>query len=144
MNIYRFHSNPEFLDGYKERWTKIPQFAQIAFQNSIKSGGKRFPEEEIAIAKNTHYAYEYAKYIIRNRFPEGEAAIAKNAKYAYLYAEDVIKGRFPEGETAIAKDTHYAYFYSVNIIKQRFPEGEAAIANSQWKSAYEKRFNVKL
>jgi hypothetical protein len=84
--------------------------------------GRRWPEGEAAIAKDTEYAYWYAKYVIEGRFPEGEAAIAKDTEYVYLYAEDVIKGRWPEGEAAIAKDTKQSY----------------------WKSAYEKQFNVKL
>jgi hypothetical protein len=65
MNLYKFHTNPESLDFYKERLTKVPQFA-----------------------------YEHAK-ILGRRFPEGEAAIAKDPYSAYYYAKDVIKGRFP-------------------------------------------------
>ena len=114
MNIYKFHTNPESLDFYKEVLTQVPKLA-----------------------------YEHAKSLGR-RFPEGEAAIVKDPFYAYLYAADVIEGRWPEGEVAIAKDGGYAYGYARFIIKKRFPEGEAAIANSLWKQDYEKIFKVKL
>ena len=34
-----------------------------------------------------------------------------DSHYAYVYARDVIKGRFPEGEEVIAKDPEYANLY---------------------------------
>ena len=140
MNIYKFHTNPESLDFYEERLTKVPK---LAFEHA-KSLGRRFLEGEEAIAKDTVYAYEYARYIIKGRFPEGELLIAKNTAYAYSYAVNIIKKRFPGGEAAIAKDGGYAYGYARFIIKGRFPKGEPAIAKSKWKKEYEKLFNVKL
>jgi hypothetical protein len=114
MNIYEFHTDPESLDLYEERLTRVPKLA-----------------------------YDHARSL-RRRFPEGEAAIAKSAIYAYWYAEHVIKGRFPEGVAAIAKDAKYAYSYAIDVIKGRWPAAEAAIAKSEWKKHYEILFNVKL
>jgi hypothetical protein len=115
MNIYQFHSNPESLDLYEERFTRVPNFALTHAEHL----GGRFPEGEAAIAKNAQTAFLYARDVIKERFPEGEAAIAKDARYAYTYAMQVIDGRFPAGEEEIAKDEEYAFYY-------------------------EKRFNVKL
>jgi hypothetical protein len=140
MNIYQFHTNPESLDFYEERLTRVPK---LAYEHA-KSLDRRFPEGEAAIAKSATYAYWYALLSIKEKFPAGEAAIAKDAWYAYLYARYVIKGRFPEGEAAIAKDTEYACLYARYVIKGRFPEGEAAIANSEYKNEYEREFNVKI
>ena len=64
MNIYKFHTDPECLDLYEERLTRVPKLA-----------------------------YERAKSLLR-RFPEGEAAIAKDAEYAYRYAKSFFKGRW--------------------------------------------------
>jgi hypothetical protein len=140
MNIYQYHTDPESLDYYEERLTRVPKLAY----DHAKSLGKRFPEGEAAIAKDTHYAYMYAYSIINGRWPEAEAAIAKDASYAYMYANDVIKGRFPAGEAAIAKNAKYACWYAEDVIEGRFPEGEAAIARSRFKSNYERDFKVKL
>lgn len=89
MNIYEYHTNPESLDHYEERFTLVPKLA-----------------------------YEHAKSLGR-RFPEGEPAIAKNKVWAYFYAKEVIKGRFPEGEAAINKDKWLADLYSRFLISQK-------------------------
>jgi hypothetical protein len=140
MNIYKFHTNPESLDHYEERLTKVPNLAYEHAESLLK----RFPEGEAAIAKDAWYAYWYARYIIKGRFPEGEAAMAKDAGWAYEYASGVIDGSFPEGEAAIAKNAKFAYEYAAYVISGRFPEGEPAIAKSEWKSKYERKFKVKL
>jgi lambda repressor-like predicted transcriptional regulator len=140
MNIYKFHTNPESLDFYKEVLTQVPRFAY----EHAKSLGRRFPEGEAAISKDAEYAYKYAKYVIEGRWPEGEATITKDVEAAYLYARDAIEGRFPEGETEISKDAEYAYKYARDVVKGRWPAGEATIANSLWKQDYEKIFKVKL
>jgi hypothetical protein len=141
MNIYKYHSDPESLDHYEERLTRVPK---LAFEHA-KSLRRRFPEGEAAIAKDAKYAYYYANEVIKGRFPEGETAIAKDPYFAYVYAKDFIKGRFPEGEAAIAKSAGHAYFYAEHVIKGRWPEGEAAIAKNRFvKPVYEKLFNVKL
>jgi hypothetical protein len=114
-NIYRYHADPESLDLFREVTAKNPQFK---FQCALTLG-RRWPEIETEIAKDSYFAYVYAKDVIKERFPEGEAAIAKDAGHAYFYAKHVIKGRWPEGEAAIAK-------------------------NRVVKPVYEKLFNVKL
>ncbi len=91
MNIYKYHTDPESLDHYEDRLTRVPE---LAFEHAM-SLGRRFPEGEAAIANNALYAFSYAHGIIEERWPEGEAAIAKSARYAYYYAKYVIKVRFP-------------------------------------------------
>jgi hypothetical protein len=140
MNIYQFHTNPESLDHYEERLTKVPK---LAYEHA-ESLDRRFPEGEPAIAKNKMWAYFYARDVIKGRFPDGEAAIAKDAWFAYKYAKLVIKGRWQDGEAAIAKDAWLAYRYAKYVIEGRFPPGEKAIATSDRKPEYEWRFNVKL
>ena len=64
------------------------------------------------IATYSHYAYHYARDVIKGRWPEAEVTIAKSPKHAYLYARDVIKGRWPEAEAVIAADPSYAKSYN--------------------------------
>jgi hypothetical protein len=61
----------------------------------------------LAILKGTH-------------IPEYEDIIANDSHYAYLYAKDIIKGRWPAGEPAIAEDSGYACWYAIYIIKGRW------------------------
>jgi hypothetical protein len=54
--------------------------------------------------------------VLHKRFPEGEAAIAKNTGFAYKYAKLVIEGRFPPGEKAIAtSDRKPEYEWRFNV-----------------------------
>ena len=66
--------------------------------------------------------------VIKRRFPEGEVAIAKDPENTYYYALELIEGRWPEGEAAMLVDSHYAYVYARDVIKGRFPEAEEAMA----------------
>jgi hypothetical protein len=115
MNIYQFYTDPESLDHYEERLTRVPKLAH----EHAKRLGRRFPDGEAAIAKDPAYAFLYAYSIINGRFPEGEAAIAKDAMYAYEYATDVIKERFPKGEAAIDKNEWIADLYARFLIRQK-------------------------
>jgi hypothetical protein len=140
MNIYKFHTNPESLDHYEERLTRVPK---LAYEHAKKLG-RRFPEGEAVIAKDAKWSYWYAREIIKGRFPEGEAAIAKHAGASFEYAY-YLKKRFPMGESEIAKDAYYAYHYAVDVIKKRFPDGEETIAkHGMYRYDYNKRFKVKL
>jgi hypothetical protein len=57
MNIYKYHFNPESLDLYEERLTRVPI---LAFVRARKLG-KTFPEGEAAIAKSWLWKEEYQK-----------------------------------------------------------------------------------
>jgi hypothetical protein len=87
MNIYKFHTDPESLDHYEKRLTRVPK---LAYEHA-RDLGRRFPEGEAAIAKDVQLAYKYAAYVIKERFPAVEAAIAKNGWRSYNYAREVIK-----------------------------------------------------
>ena len=139
MNLYKFHTNPEQLDGYENR-LRVPM---MAYEYGDKHG---FAGELVsAVAKDPQWAYKYARFVIKGRFPEGEATIATDPGRAYEYADYVINGRFPEAEAAIATSPTWAYHYAKYVIKDRWPEGEAAIAKTpKWASGYERDFGIKL
>jgi hypothetical protein len=48
---------------------------------------------------------------------EGEDVIATSPHWAYCYARDVVRGPWPEGERAIASDNDYAWKYGKYILK---------------------------
>jgi hypothetical protein len=81
-----------------------------------------------AVAKNSNYAFLYAKDILKGPFPLGEPIIAKDPVYAYYYASEALKGLFPLGEPAIATRAIYALWYAEDILKGPFKLGEPAIA----------------
>jgi hypothetical protein len=75
-----------------------------------------------------HWAFNYARYVIKGRFPEGEAAIATDPYLAYVYARDILKGRFPEAEASIAKDPDYC----ANQYLIEFPQAKLEWAMNGW------------
>jgi hypothetical protein len=64
-----------------------------------------------------HYAYWYARDVIKGRFKLGETTIAKSPFYAYHYAHDIIKGRWEQVEPTIATDEYGAYWYACNVLE---------------------------
>ena len=126
MNLYEYHTNPETLYGYKDRF-KIPLFA---YKEAKRTGN--WLEAEPYIMKDPEYAYFYARDIRKKgRWPEAEPYIMKDPYSAYWYARYVIEGRFPEAEPYIMKDPEYAYMYARDIRKKgRWSEAEPAIATS--------------
>ena len=74
------------------------------------------------IKTKPHYAYRYARDVIKGRWAEVEEVIKTNPEYAYYYAKDVIKGRWAEGESIIKTDPEYTYLYAIDVIKGRLPE----------------------
>ena len=139
MNLYKFHTNPEQLEGYENR-LRIPM---MAYEYGTQHG---FTDELVSsVAKHPELAFKYARNIIESRFPEGEAAIATDPELAFEYAWEIIEGRFPEGEAAIATDPRWAYYYASHIIKGRWPEVEPVIATDpRWAGYYARYFGIKL
>jgi len=158
INIYDYHSEPETLFGYSERF-KIPKFA---FYETRRRWGKKkykenqqdlikyfindpmyaylftkgmiqkpYPPAEPGILKSSHYSTQYAIEILHGRFPEAEELIASDPKTAYLYATRVIEGRWPQGEPAMMKDPNTAYDYAYVILGQRWPEAEPYIKQDE-------------
>jgi hypothetical protein len=142
MNIYQFHTNPESLDLYD---IMIRRDAQIAWNHALREY-KRFPEGEAAIAKDSWYAYMYAKGILRKRFPEAEEKMLKEPYLMIVYARDVIKDRWPEAEKFLLNKGSASGLvsYAKGVIKDRWPEAEEKIANSAFANEYQQAFNVKL
>jgi hypothetical protein len=132
MNLYKFHTHPETLDGYEAAKTRIPKIAWEA---------ARTPEEKRKLeslwANSTYYAYLYATSVSRKPFPAGEAAIAKDAEYAYKYASEILKRPFPLGEPLIASDDNFCFNYAMYVKKDRFPAGEETIAIADDDESYE-------
>ena len=107
MNLYNLHSNPESLDHFE----KVTETNPAIFWGIYKKNKEELKKREKYIAKDTDYAFQYAKGVLKGPFPAGEEAIAKDAVSAYSYAKDVLKGPFPAAEAAIAKDAVSAYSY---------------------------------
>jgi len=57
---------------------------------------KRDKRLEKIIIKDSWYAYNYARNIIKGRWIEAESIIATDSYLAYCYAKDVTEGRLPE------------------------------------------------
>ena len=82
LYIYKFHTNPEQLDGYENR-LRVPQFA---YKYGEENG---FTDELVSVvAKDPWTASDYAQYVIKGRWPEGEAAIAKDPEWAGGYERE--------------------------------------------------------
>ncbi len=99
MNLYKYHSNPEQLDGYKKRAFRVPELAY----DLAKEKGKRVPEAEPAIMQDPSWAYRYALGVIGDRWPEAEPVIKQDPEMAYWHARFVIGDRWPEAEPVIMK-----------------------------------------
>jgi len=82
MNLYKYHNNPEQLDGYEKRAFRVPE---LAYDLAMEKG-KRVPEAEPAIMRNPYLAYHYAREVIGDRWPEAEPVIMRDPKLAYWYA----------------------------------------------------------
>jgi hypothetical protein len=93
-------------------------------------------EYELIIQKDPHYAYYYAKDIIKGRWKEGEESIKKDPKLAYLYAKNILKDRWKEGEETIKKDPRCACYYAREVIKHRWIEGEESIKAESYTAYY--------
>ena len=161
MNLYKFHTNPEQLKGYENKFS-IPR---VAYEHAKDVIGGRFPEAEAAIAKDPDSAVDYARDVIEGRWinsdvpPEiaipAEDAIAKNPEMAYRYVMFVIHSRWPKVEPIIAKDPRLATQYAAVAIRNRWTESEVppeiarqaeeSIATDPTYSAwYENYFKIKL
>jgi hypothetical protein len=124
MNLYKLHSSPDQLIGFKQAKDVVPELVW----DVLRKGKKLNPIQIKTVASNAKTALEYAKVRGSGRWPPGEAAIATNAEKSYFYANDVLESRFLKGEAVIAKDPNYAYYYAFDIIKGRWLPGEKAIA----------------
>ena len=122
MNLYKFYSNPEELNGYEDRIYYVPRLAFEALEENPNREDKNRLED--GITKNPKYAFIYADSVLHAPFPKGEDAIAKSGYYSYWYAREILKGPFPKGEDVIAKDAERSCRYAVYILKGPFPKGE--------------------
>ena len=137
MNLYEYHTNPETLYGYKDRF-KIPLFA---YKEAKRTGN--WLEAEPYIMKDPEYAYFYAMDAIQDEWPEAEPYIMKDPEYAYFYARDIRKkGRWPEAEPYIMKDPKYAYLYANEVIKDEWTEAEPYIMKDPYSAYWYARYVI--
>ena len=129
MDLYKYYSNPEQLNRYAEADDIVP--ARIYAKS--QSGPQLTPKQINTLAKDTKYAYLYARYILNGPFPLGEDAISKDAWGAFYYARHILKSPFPKGEDAISKDATYAGLYAYSVLK--LPAEQA----QQWSNNYQSR-----
>jgi len=107
MNIYKYFTRPEQLDGYENRF-RIPSLAYEAAQN----GEITWKQAEPYIMKDPELAYLYAFGNLNHRWPEAEPYIMKNPWWAYWYAHDILKRRWPEAEPYIMKNPWWNQYRS--------------------------------
>ncbi len=128
INTYKLIT--ENKNRYSEKLENIiktktdPHYAYVYARDVIKG---RWKEAEEYIKTDPYWAFRYARDVIKGRWKEAEEYIKTNPQSAYFYARDVIKGRWPEAEDYIKKDPYYAYHYAKNVIKGRWPEAEEYI-----------------
>ena len=143
LNLYKYHSDPESLDGFDEYMHQNPD---VAYDIALNRGHASEQLED-AIATDAWYSYLYAKDVLKGeRVEKIEDAIATDAYYSYLYARDVLSGeRFEKGEDAIATSALYSYWYAQDVLSgERFEKGEDAIRGSKYQKRYEELTGVKL
>jgi hypothetical protein len=105
----------------------------------------RVTKWEPILAKCPHFAFLYAKDILKGRFQAAEAVIATDASLAQKYAVYVLKGPFPAGEATIAMNPGASYYYAVSALHARFKKGEEAIKkHAQHRTNYERMFKIKI
>ena len=139
MNLYEYHTNPETLYGYKDRF-KIPLFA---YKEAKRTGN--WLEAEPYIMKDPEYAYFYARDIRKKgRWSEAEPAIA-TSHVVIRYANDVInddvthgfKKRWKEAEPYILRDAQKSALYAI-MLNTPWEEAEPIIRTSNyWWGRYE-------
>lgn len=139
MNLYKYHSKPEVLDGYEDRIYRVPEMA-LAY---AKKRGLRVPEAEEAIMRSPRYSYYYTRDIIRGRWLEAEPVIKKSPFWAYRYSRDVIYRRWTEAEPYIMQEPLWAYWYAKDVIGGRWLEAESYIEQDEsvWND-YKRYFNL--
>ena len=125
---------PEYSDGLIEHLGEYNK--SLVDYINIFHNGKRWPEAEPIIMKDSRAASYYAIYVIKDHWPEAEPYIMQDRYYAYCYARDVIKDRWPEAEPLIIKDPHAAYYYVKHVVKDRWPEAEPVIMKNP-RAAYQ-------
>ena len=115
MDIFSYHSDPEFLDGYNKKQFLVPELA-FEYANRIINVYEKYDDRikicEYAIAKSHKYSYEYARDVIKKPFKMGEDAIAKSATHSHFYAMHVLKERFMMGEPTIAAHIPVKQWYN--------------------------------
>lgn len=133
MNIYKFHIEPESLNGFNQADMNVVD----CFWNKYKNNPAELKKRERAISKSAKYAYEYAYDVLKGEFQLGEYSISTDDLYSYLYASNILKGPFPLGEPAIATDSYSSYIYAIDVLKGPFPLGEPIIRlNSNYYRLY--------
>ena len=120
---------------WPEQLERLKRDTWYAYEHAKEVIKGRWPEAEPYIMKKAGTAYDYALNVIKDRWPEAEPIIMKNAGVAYDYALHVIKGRWPKAEPYIIKNAEVAYYYAKDVIKGRWPEAEPYIMKNAM-SAY--------
>ena len=133
MNLYKLHTNPEKLLGYKNKM-KVPAIVwQSISRYSPRGYNDKFSQEQqeqfkSVLKTDAKYATEYAyKYMRGLRWPEAEPVIMKDPDSAVSYAYNVIDGKWPEAEQYIVKNPLAAFEYVEDAYDGRVPEFEPYI-----------------
>ena len=138
MNLYKYFTHPEQLDGYENR-IRIPDIAYRAAEN----GEITWEQAEPYIMKDPRSACWNALVVLKHRWPEAEQYIVKDPWWTYWYAYNILKHRWPEAEPYIMKDPRSAYLYVFRVIKRRWPKAEPHIMKDlkRW-NKYKRAFGL--
>ena len=90
MNLYKLHTNPKVLYGYKDR-LKVPSEAwDYARKNN------KYEEMKPYFMKDAKYVYHYYQGMSKEeRWPEAEKYIVKDPEVAIWYAKNILHLIFP-------------------------------------------------
>lgn len=120
LNLYEYHNQPDTLLGGNEQYKYVPE---LAYDYALRQG-KRIPELEPAILRDTDTTHSYVHNIVKNRWPEAEKILMDKPFVAFQYAQFIIHGRWPEAEKYIISNPYVATLYAKNVIHGRWPELE--------------------
>lgn len=95
INFYEYHSDVLDRDDLKDGITQLCNVGIRDYYN--------YNSVLPIILKDPHFAYQYARDVVKGRWPEAEPYILKDAPASFWYAGDIIKGRWKRAEKLYEK-----------------------------------------
>ncbi len=135
-NLFKYHSNPEVLLGYHDRYKFVPGLAMRAATAYYKPKDISIDELEDIIAKSPADSFRYARELYRNadvpygesfRWKKGEPILLTDPHWCFQYIQELIKEPWPAAEDIISTSAWESCQYAIGILKAPFPKGEPAI-----------------
>lgn len=140
LNLYKFHTAAEDLEGYHKVMTDNPEMALE--QAKLKKERDHFLES--ILYKDVSTGVKYATRVLNKRWPKLEEVILeavdepRNSLDFYsavaLYTKKLV-GEWPEAEGLLARNPYSATSYAQHVLKGRFPRAEPVIVRHPYYAA---------